>query len=107
MSWGMLLVGLGVPPKSQQGLCPFQPLPSPGAGNGVVGGNGGARDATAPAGLQGTGEGEQLRTDKAEPPGLTGLGMAVNKMEIYFKGGEKTLLTFHHSHPLVGKIRMV
>lgn len=53
------------------------------------------------------GEREQLRTGNPEPPGLTGLGMAVNKMEIYFKGGEKSLLTLHHSHLLVGKIRMV
>lgn len=45
MSWGMLLVGLGVPAKSQQSLCPFHPFPSPGVGSAVVGGDGGASDA--------------------------------------------------------------
>lgn len=71
MSWGMLLLGLGVPPKSQQGLWPFHPLPSPSVGDVVVGGNGGASSARGPVGTvplpllpsRGQGEGEQLRTE--------------------------------------------
>lgn len=101
MSWGMLLLGLGVSPKSQQGPWPFHPLPSPSAGEVVVGGSGGASSArgscwhcaTAPAPLQGTGTGGAARDrDHTEPPGLAGLGTAVNKM-IYFKGwGKKPCL---------------
>lgn len=110
MSWGVLRVGLGV-------LCPFRPLPSPRVGNVVLGGDGGASHARGPVctvplpllplraqdrGNSSGTEGEQDR-DSAGPPGL---GTAVNRMEIYFKGGEKTLLTLHHSRLLVGKIRM-
>lgn len=76
MSWGMLLVGLGVPPKGQQGLCPFHPLLSPSVGNVVVAWNGGASDARAPVStmplslqpFRALGEGEQLRTETMQSP---------------------------------------
>lgn len=71
MSRGMLLVGLGVPPKSQQVLCPFHPLPSMSVGNVVEGGDGGASDARGPVctvplplrPFRARGERQQLRTE--------------------------------------------
>lgn len=113
MSWG----GVGGPSQEPAGPVPLPSSPFPKGWECCAGWGWRCQPcqgscvlcATAPAPPQGTGtgnssgtEGEQDR-DNAEPPAL---GTAVNRMEIYSKGGEKTLLILHHSHLLVGKIRM-
>lgn len=93
MSWAIDVQGVGAVGTPSASPSPFPPLPHPVSGALCWAGSRGAAGVTD-------------GWPRSAP--LAALGTALNEGEIYFKKGKANiLLTLHHSHLLLWKIRMV